>query len=60
MTYHSVNEMVEALMSVATVAGDHITVTKPGAVSGGVVDRLAATAALGSTPEIRGTARWMI
>ena len=60
MTYQSVPEMIESLKPVAAVAGDQVSLTKPDAVAGAVMDRLAFTAVFGSTPEIRGTARWLI
>ena len=58
--FESVKDMTEAVASVATVAGDSITVTQGAALSGDVIDRLAWTAAFGANPEIKGTARWII
>jgi len=58
--FESVKEMTEAVAAVATVAGDAITVTPGAALSGDVVDRLAWTAAFGASPDIKGTARWII
>lgn len=58
--FESVKDMAEAVASVATVAGDAITVTQGAALSADVIDRLAWTAAFGASPEIKGAARWII
>ncbi len=58
MVFNSVAELSAALASVATIDQDRITVT--GSPSADLVDRLAHTAAFGSTPEVKGTARWAI
>jgi fructose/tagatose bisphosphate aldolase len=60
MTYSTAHEMFEALKPAASVAGDRLDVSRPGAVPPAVIDRLAYTAAFGATPELRGTARWII
>lgn len=60
MAYQSVAEMVEALKSWADIAGDHIRVTAPRGVASEVVDQLALTSVFGPTPDLRGTARWII
>ena len=58
--FESVKDMAEAVASVATVAGDAITVTQGAALSADVIDRLAWTAAFGASPEVKGAARWII
>jgi fructose/tagatose bisphosphate aldolase len=58
--YESVKELCEAVKSAATVTGDTIAVKDGAAASPEVVDGLARTAAFGATPEIKGTARWII
>ncbi len=58
--FQSVEEMTSALKDVASVAADRVILTRPGAVPGDLVDRLAWTAAFGGDPAVRGTARWLI
>lgn len=58
MVFKSVDDLTAALAGIATISGDKIGVT--GSPSAELVDRLAHTAAFGSTPEIKGTARWVI
>jgi fructose/tagatose bisphosphate aldolase len=58
--YQSVEEMTNALKPVATVLSDRVSMTRPGAIPGDVIDRLAATAVFGGDPDVRGTARWLI
>ena len=58
MSFASVEELVSAVSPVATIDGDSITVT--GQAGPDLIDRLAHTAAFGATPEIKGTARWVI
>ncbi len=58
MSFASVEELVSAVSSVATIDGDAISVT--GQAGPELIDRLAHTAAFGATPEIKGTARWVI
>ncbi len=60
MSFDSVAAMVEALKPAATVTGDRITVSRPGGMPAEAIDQLAASAVFGATPEIRGTARWII
>src|SRR5499427_10866363 len=60
MTFGSVKEMTDAVKPAATVLSDRVSVTNASAVTGELVDRLAWTAAFGSDPEIKGTARWII
>ena len=60
MSFNSVTEMIEALKPAATVTGDRVAVPRPGGIPGDVIDRLAASAVFGATPELRGTARWLI
>ncbi len=58
MAFSSLEELVSAVSTVATIDGDSIKVTgKPGP---DLIDRLAHTAAFGATPEVKGTARWVI
>ena len=59
MSFQSVDEILAATASVGRVEGDTF-VPSGGAVDGALVDRLAHAGALGATPEIRGTARWII
>jgi fructose/tagatose bisphosphate aldolase len=58
--YDSVNEISEAVKAAATVSGDRVTVSNVQALPGEAIDRLAWTAAFGSSAELRGTARWVI
>ena len=58
MVFATVDELVKALAPSAVVDGDAVRVT--GQAASEVVDRLAHTAALGATPELKGTARWAI
>lgn len=58
--YESVQELSTAVQAAATVEGDTITVGNAGALTPEVIDRLAWTAAFGASPEVKGTARWII
>ena len=58
--YESSKDVFEAVSAAATVSGDQVTVTDPSAVTDEVIDRLAWTAAFGATPDIKGSARWII
>lgn len=58
MVFNSVADLTAALAAVAAISKDQITVT--GTPTADLVDRLAHTAAFGETPEIKGTARWVI
>ncbi|MGE5358897.1 MAG: class II fructose-bisphosphate aldolase [Bacteroidales bacterium] len=58
--YQSAEEMKNALKPAATVLSDRVTVSRPGAVPGEVIDRLASTAVFGADASVRGTARWLI
>ncbi len=58
--YESVMELSEAVKSAATVSDDTIEIGDLSALSGEVIDRLARTAAFGATPDVKGTARWII
>ena len=58
MAFSSVDELVSAVAPVATIDGDAITVK--GQAGPDLIDALAHTAAFGATPEIKGTARWVI
>jgi fructose/tagatose bisphosphate aldolase len=52
--------MTDAVKPAATVLSDRVTVTDTSAITGPLVDKLAWTAVFGATPELRGTARWII
>jgi fructose/tagatose bisphosphate aldolase len=58
--FESVEEMCEAVKPAALVNGSDLTVTTASALASDVIDRLAWTIAFGATPEIRGTARWIV
>ena len=58
MTFSSVQELVTAVTPVAAIDGNAISVN--GEPSPELVDRLAHTAAFGESPEVKGTARWVI
>ena len=58
MSFASVDELVSAVSQVATIDGEAITVT--GQAGPDLLDRLAHSAAFGASPEIKGTARWVI
>ncbi|MDP1571385.1 MAG: class II fructose-bisphosphate aldolase [Vicinamibacterales bacterium] len=58
MVFGSVQELADALAPHAAISGEQIAVT--GVPAEALVDRLAHTAAFGATPEIKGTARWVI
>ncbi|MGC4085197.1 MAG: class II fructose-bisphosphate aldolase [Vicinamibacterales bacterium] len=52
--------MSEAVHAAASIDGDRITVSNVSALPAETIDRLAWTAAFGASPEIKGTARWII
>ena len=58
MVFNSVADITAALAGTATISGDTIAVS--GAPAADLIDRLAYTAAFGATPEVKGTARWVI
>jgi fructose/tagatose bisphosphate aldolase len=58
MVFSSIADLHAALAGTATITGDTIAIS--GAPSADLVDRLAHTAAFGATPEVKGTARWVI
>ena len=58
--FQAVKEMVDAVKPAATVLSDRVSVTSPGAVTGGLVDDLVWTAVFGKDAELRGTARWIV
>ena len=58
MIFSSVEELVAAAAAAARIDGDSLTVV--GTPSSELIDRLAHTSAFGATPEIKGTARWVI
>ena len=58
MVFTSTADITAALAGTATISGDTITVS--GAPAADLIDRLAYTAAFGATPEVKGTARWVI
>ena len=58
MTFSSVEELVSAVAPVAAIDGDAISVK--GQASAELIDKLAHTAVFGASPEIKGTARWVI
>ena len=58
MVFNSVADITAALAGTASITGDAIAVSKAPAAD--LVDRLAHTAAFGATPEVKGTARWVI
>ena len=58
MVFNSAADILAALAGVATVSDDRISVT--GMPSSDLIDRLAHTAAFGASPEVKGTARWVI
>ncbi len=58
--FQSVEEMTNALKGVANVMTDRVHITRPGAIPGDVVDRLAWTAVFATDPAVKGTARWLI
>ena len=59
MQFQSVDEILAATASLGRTDGDTF-VPSGGPADGALVDRLAHTGALGATPEIKGTARWII
>jgi fructose/tagatose bisphosphate aldolase len=59
MQFQSVDEILAATAALGRAEGDTF-VPSSGPVDGALVDRLAHTGALGATPEIKGTARWII
>jgi fructose-bisphosphate aldolase class II len=58
MVFNSVADLTAALAGTATLDGDRLSVAA--APPAGLVDRLAHTAAFGATPEVKGTARFVI
>jgi fructose/tagatose bisphosphate aldolase len=60
MVFDSVSDMAGALAPAARIDGDQVSVTNIDALDGATIDRLAHTAAFGATPEIKGSARWLL
>jgi fructose/tagatose bisphosphate aldolase len=58
--FQSVEEMTNALKSVATVKADRVHSTQPGPIQPDIVDRLASTAVFAPDPSVKGTARWLL
>ena len=58
MVFESVEALVAGVASAARIDGDTITVT--GTPTAEQVDQLAHTSAFATSPEIKGTARWII
>ena len=58
--FQSVDEMTAAVRPAASVLSDRVSVTNAAAVTAELVDGLVWTAAFGTNPELRGTARWVI
>jgi len=58
MVFDSVDALVSAAASVARIEGGAIAVT--GEAPPELIDRLAHTGAFGPTPDVKGTARWII
>jgi fructose/tagatose bisphosphate aldolase len=58
--FQSIQEIVQGISGAATLEGDRLTVTNAGALSHDAIDRLAWTSSFAATPELRGTARWVI
>ena len=58
MVFNSVADLTAALDGTATISSDLIAVS--GTPSADLIDRLAHSAAFGATPEVKGTARWVI
>ena len=58
MIFSSAEELVAAAAPAARVDGDTIAIV--GNPAPELIDRLAHTSALGSTPDIKGAARWII
>jgi fructose/tagatose bisphosphate aldolase len=58
MVFESVEALVAGVASAARIDGDTITIT--GAATGDQIDALAHTSAFGASPDIKGTARWVI
>jgi fructose/tagatose bisphosphate aldolase len=58
--FQSVKAIADAVRPAATMTSDRLAVSNPAALSASVVDDLARTAAFGATPELKGTARWVI
>jgi fructose/tagatose bisphosphate aldolase len=59
MQFQSVDEILAAAAPLGRVEGDRFA-PSDGPVDGALIDRLAHAGALGPTPEIKGTARWII
>ena len=59
MQFQSVDEILAATAALGRAEGD-MFLPSGGPVDGSLIDRLAHTGALGATPEIKGTARWVI
>jgi fructose/tagatose bisphosphate aldolase len=58
--FETVKDLIDAVKPAAAVSGETIAVTNVSALPGDVIDRLAWTSAFGASPEIKGTARWVI
>src|SRR3954469_16784721 len=58
--FDSLKELSAAVRPAATVSGDKLAVTNGAALTSDVIDRLAWTAGVGTHPELKGAARWII
>ncbi|MGE3956870.1 MAG: class II fructose-bisphosphate aldolase [Vicinamibacterales bacterium] len=58
--FETVQEISGAVAAAATIEGDRITIGNVQALAPETIDRLAWTAAFGASPEVKGTARWVI
>jgi fructose/tagatose bisphosphate aldolase len=59
LMFESVDELLQAASSLGRVDGNRFTAAA-GEPDDALIDRLAYTGALGATPEIKGTARWIL
>jgi fructose/tagatose bisphosphate aldolase len=58
MLFSTVEALTAAVAPVARIEGDAVTVT--GTPEGALTDQLAHTSAFGASPELKGTARWIV
>ncbi|MDR1990295.1 MAG: class II fructose-bisphosphate aldolase [Acidobacteriaceae bacterium] len=58
--FESIQDIVEGIKGVATLDGDRLSITKAAALGPETIDRLAWASSFGATPEVRGTARFVI
>ena len=58
--FESVADLSRAVAPAADITGNHVAVRDLSALTGDLIDQLVWTAVFGATPELKGTARWVL